>query len=281
MLYKNARNKVKTEMRKSKYTYESDLASKIKADPKLFWSYVRSKLKTQTSLSQLKLPCGTLTNDNNQKAGLLNGFFASVFETEGEEPIPDFPDRDFNEAITTMDISENVILKAISKLKPSKSQGPDNLHPKLIKECSHQLLTPLKEIFSKSLAESKIPDIWKRANVTAIHKSGDKTNPENYRPISQTSVACKLMERLIRDKIVDHMTQNNLFSPYQHGFIPGKTCITQLLETLEEITDAMDQGYDVDIIYLDYTKAFDKIPHKRLLKKTLGIRNTRENLFLG
>ena len=130
-------------------------------DPKLFWSYVRSKLKTKTSLSQLKLPCGTLTNDNNQKAGLLNVFFASVFETEGEEPIPDFPDRDFNEAITTVDISENVILKAISKLKPSKSQEPDNLHPKLIKECSHQLLTPLKEIFSKSLAESKIPDIWK------------------------------------------------------------------------------------------------------------------------
>ena len=66
------------------------------------------------------------------------------------------------------------------------------------------------------------------------------------------------------------MTPHNLFSPYQHGFIPGKSCITQLLETLEEITDAMDQGYDVDIIYLDYTKAFDKIPHKRLLKKLWG-----------
>ena len=126
MLYKNARNKVISEMRKSKNTYESDLASMIKIDPKLFWSYVRSKLKTKTSLSQLKLPCGTLTNDNNQKAALLNVCFASVFETEGEEPIPDFPDRDFNKAITTVDISENVILKAISKLKPSKSQGPDN-----------------------------------------------------------------------------------------------------------------------------------------------------------
>ena len=170
-------------------------------------------------------------------------------------------------------------MKAISKLKPSKSQGPDNLHPKLIKECSHQLLTPLKDFFSKSLAESKLPDIWKRANVTAIHKNGDKTNPENYRLISLTSVACKLMERLIRDKIVDHMTQNDLFSPYQHGFIPGKSCITQLLEILEEITDALDQGFDIDIIYLDYTKAFDKIPHKRLLK-TLGIRNTRGDIFM-
>ena len=129
MLYKLARNRVKTEMIKSKYTYESDLASKIKTDPKLFWSYVRSKLKTETSLRQLKLPFGTLTNDNNQKAGLLNNSFASVFELEGAEPIPDFLDRDFNETITTVDFSESTILKAISKLKPSKSQGPDNLHP--------------------------------------------------------------------------------------------------------------------------------------------------------
>ena len=174
-------------MRKSKYTYESDLASKIKTDPKLFWSYVSSKLKTKTSLSQLKLPCGTLTNDNNQKAGLLNKYFASVFESEGAEPIPDFPNREFNETITTVDISESTILKAILKLKPSKSQGRNNLHPKLIKECLNQMLTLLKEFFSKSLADSKLPDIWKRANVTAIHKNGDKTNPENYRPISLTS----------------------------------------------------------------------------------------------
>ena len=257
-------------MRKSKYSYEKDLASKIKTDPKLFWSYVRSKMKTKSSLSQLKSPCGTLTNDNTEKAGLLNKFFASVFETEGTEALPDFPDREFADIITTVEITENTIMKAISKLKPSKSQGPDNIHPKLIKECSHQLLTPLKSIFVKSLEESKIPEVWRKANVTAIHKSGDKTNPENYRPISLTSVPCKLMERVVRDTIMDHMEQNNLFSPYQHGFIPGKSCITQLLEILEEITDALDQGYDIDIIYVDYTKAFDKIQHNRLLKKLWG-----------
>ena len=127
----------------------SDLASKIKADPKLFWSYVRSKLKTKTSLSQLKLPCGTLTNDNTQNAELLNKLFASVFESAGSGTLPEFHDRDFNEVVTTINITDNTITKAISKLKPSKSQGPDNLHPKLIKECSHPLLEPLKEIFTK------------------------------------------------------------------------------------------------------------------------------------
>ena len=102
----------------------------------------------------------------------------------------------------------------MSKLKPSKSQGPDNLHAKLMKECSEQLTEPLKQIFTKSFNEWKLPDIWEQTNVTAIHKSGEKTNPENYRPISLTSVVCKLMGRLIRDKLLDHMNENNFFTPF-------------------------------------------------------------------
>ena len=255
-------------MRECKYEYERDLASKIKSDPKLFWSYVRSKMKTKTSLSQLKQACGILTNDNTQKPELLNKYIASVFETEGPGPLPEFPDRNFIETLSTIEIIADNIKKPILKLKPSKSQGPDNLHPKVIKDCSDQLIEPLKLIFTKFL-ESKLLDIWKQANITAIHKSGEKTVPENYRP-SLTSVPCKLMKRLIRDKLLDHMTQNNFFSPFQHGFIPGKSCVTQLLETL----DAIEQGYDVDIIYLDFCKAFDKIPYRRLMKKlwAYGIR---------
>ena len=89
------------------------------------------------------------------------------------------------------------------------------------------------------------------------------------------------MERLIRDKLVDHMTKNELFRAYQHGFILGKSCIIQLLEILEEITDALDQGYEVDIIYLDFTKAFDKIPHRRLMKILWGhgIRGKRTSMI--
>ena len=72
------------------------------------------------------------------------------------------------------------------------------------------------------------------------------------------------MERLVRNAIVEHMTTNNLFSESQHGFLKGKSCVTQLLEYLEDITEAMDNGKDVDVIYLDFCKAFDKIPHGRL-----------------
>ena len=108
------------------------------------------------------------------------------------------------------------------------------------------------------------------SNTQKLWKSSSRKLPTH----NLTSVPCKLMERLIRYKLLDHMRQNNFFSPFQHGFIPGKSCVTQLLETLDEITDAIEQGYNVNIIYLDFCKAFDKIPHRRLMKKlwAYGIR---------
>ena len=212
-IYKDARNKVITEMRRSKYEYEKNLATQIKTDPKLFWSYVRSKLKTKGKLGQLKTQNNTLTNDSQEKAEVLNTYFASVFEIESQGALPEFPDRDFDETLSYVEITENLVEKAIDRLKPSKSQGPDNLHPKLIKECKNTLLQPLTLIFKQSLNESVLPDVWKQANVTSIHKKGDKTKPDNYRPISLTSVPCKLMEKIIRDQIVEHMTRNDFLVP--------------------------------------------------------------------
>lgn len=137
-------------------------------------------------------------------------------------------------------------------------------------------MDPLTSIFNKSLNEGAIPEIWKCANVTAIFKNGERSKPSNYRPISLTSVPGKLMERIIRDALVNHMTTNNLFCEEQHGFIKGKSCATQLLEYMEDLTAAIDQGYEVDVIYLDFCKAFDKVPHKRLLAKIDRLWNKRK-----
>ena len=206
----------------------------------MFWSYVRSKLKTKGKLGQLETENGTITNDSRKKAEVLNTYFASVFEIEGQGALQEFQDRDFDETLTYIEISENLVAKLIDRLKPSKSQGPDDIHPKLIKECKTSIVTPLTIIFKKSLQESVLPDIWKEANVTSIYKKGDRTKPENYRPISLTSVPCKLMERIIRDQIVEHMSRNDFFSPFQYGFVSGKSCVTQLLEFLDDITESSD-----------------------------------------
>ena len=127
-----------------------------------------------------------------------------------------------------------------------------------------------QKLFRQSLDEGKLPEDWKKANVTALFKSIERKIPENYRPISLTSVVCKLMERIIRNKIVDLMESNNLFAKEQHGFRAGRSCTTQLLEFMEEVTEAIDRGEKVDVIHLDSAKVFDMVPHKRLLSKLKG-----------
>ena len=174
-----------------------------------------------------------------------------MFEKEPDGPLPVFQNRTYQETLLTTEISKIKFEKAIEALKPSKSQGPDNFHPKYLKETKDQIKV-LKIIFENSLEESKVPEVWKQANVSAIFKQGENQKPDNYRPISLTSVPGKLMERIIT--IIQHMNTNKLFSSAQHGFIKGKSCTTKVLEFLEDVSQASDEGEDVDVIYLDLKK---------------------------
>ena len=108
-------------------------------------------MKTNSNIGQFELPDGSYTNDNQEKAEILNSYFASVFTVEGPETLPEFEDRNFAEPVTNININGTNIAKAIDKLKASKSQGPDQIHPKLIKECKDSLVKPLEIIFKKSL----------------------------------------------------------------------------------------------------------------------------------
>ena len=269
-LYKAARNDVTAKIRTARFNYEKTLASKIKTDNKIFWNYVRTKTKTKTVVAKLEMPNGKFTCNDQETANTLNDYFSTVFEKEPDEPLPVFEERPVTKHLENIDIAEKDVEKVLTALNPSKSQGPDMFHPKFLKETKDLIKYPLKIIFQKSLHESQLPPIWKKANISAIFKKGEKKKPENYRPISLTSVPCKLMEKILRDAIVEHMMENNLFSTMQHGFMKGRSCVTQLLEFLEDITQAIDDGNDVDVIYLDFCKAFDKVPHKRLLKKMYG-----------
>ena len=103
--------------------------------------------------------------------------------------------------------------------------------------------------------------MWKHANVKPLYKKGSKTIPNNYRPVSLTSVCCKTLERIIRDALVDYLETNNLLNKNQHGFRAGRSCITQLLEIIEIWSDLLDQGIPWDCIYLDFSKAFDRLDH--------------------
>ena len=155
------------------------------------------------------------------------------------------------------------------------SPGPDTLHPRVIKEISTEICKPLKILFQASIDNKKLPTQWKHAQVTAIFKKGSKTKAQNYRPVSLTSIICKLLESIVRDEIIDHMKTNKLFSPKQFGFIGGRSTTLQLLHVLNIWTEILDQGGELDVIYCDFMKAFDKVPHRRLAHKVnkYGIKN--------
>ena len=112
-----------------------------------------------------------------------------------------------------------------------------------------------------------LPNIWKTANVSSIFKKGDRSDPSNYRPISLNCVACKIMESIIKDVVMTYLLENNLLSNCQFGFVSGRSVQLQLLSLLNHWTDILDSGHTIDVIYLDFKKAFDSVPHMRLLSK--------------
>ena len=186
--------------------------------------------------------------------------------------MPSFNSRSKGVTIDNFDITANMVGKYLKQLNASKSQGPDNLHPKLLLETLDEIKEPLTEIFKKSLQEGSVPNDWKLANTITLHKKGSKSLPVNYRPISLTSVVSKLMERRVRDKIMEHMAGNNLFTKHQHGFRKGYSCVTQLLDVCDKWTEELDNKncIDYDIVYLDFQKAFYSVLHQRLLTKLKG-----------
>ena len=145
----------------------------------------------------------------------------------------------------------------------NKSYGPYLLHPRVLKELRESITTPLTLIFQNSFQNVEIVDDWKTENVKTLFKKGSRDNPSNYRPFSLTCILCKLIEKLVRDAIVNHMTTNKLFSDTQYGFRSLRSCALQLLDVMEKWTEWIDEGS----IYYDYAKAFDSLPHARLLVK--------------
>ena len=265
--YKISRNETCEKIRKAKRKYEEKVAENIKDNPKAFWRYVQSNTKTKEKIGVLYDQDGNVCTEDQEKAQLLNNYFCSVFTDENQSQLPVLHQPLNTPIISTMETTPDSVKKLLNNLNVTKSAGPDDLHPKVLKELADSIATPLSIIFNKSIEDEKCIPIWKTANICALFKKGTKSNPGNYRPISLTSVISKILEKEIRKEILDHMESNNLFTCHQHGFRSNRSCTTQLLEAIDYWTKHLDQGENVDIIYFDFRKAFDTVPHTRLLTK--------------
>uniref|UniRef100_A0A3B3Q808 Reverse transcriptase domain-containing protein n=1 Tax=Paramormyrops kingsleyae TaxID=1676925 RepID=A0A3B3Q808_9TELE len=209
---------------------------------------------------------GLIIDNEIDMVNEFNDYFSRVFTIENTSNLPPI-NTNTASSMTNICITEVDVILSLAKLKINKSQGPDGILPIVLKEMRDIISQPLTLIFQKSLSAGVVPSDWKHANITPIFKKGDRSNPANYRPISLTSITGKIMEAIIQVKMVDYLDANNIIKDSQHGFRRGRSCLTNLLEFFEEATSEIDHKKAYDVIYLDFQKAFDVVPHKRLLLK--------------
>ena len=209
---------------------------------------------------------GKLITEDKEMSESLNKFFASVFTEEDTSNIP-VRGQETNIKIENVVFTPGMIREKIKGLKTNSASGPDSISAQLLQNAREELLEPLKLIFEKSLDTGTVPQDWRHAIVTPIFKKGTKGDPANYRPVSLTSIPCKIFESILKDKIMSHILDNNLIKESQHGFMPGRSCTTNLVTFLDKLTEIVDRGKPADIFYLDFAKAFDKVPRARLIQK--------------
>ena len=172
-------------------------------------------------------------------------------------------------------VESNGVLKQLKSLNPNKAAGPDKISPRLLKELADVLCAPLTNIFQAAIDSGTVPTQWRSALVTPIFKKGDKHKASNYRPVSLTAVCCKICEHIVAKQVLNHLDMHNLLSDRQHGFRRNRSCETQLILFVDELMRTMTAGKQTDAVIMDFSKAFDVVPHGSLLVKLnhYGVRN--------
>ena len=262
--YEHFKQVRKSTHKATKTAYKSYVASVCTESTKKFWSFIKSMKMDSTGISTLRNETG-LEADNKRKAEILNKQFKSVFTTEDtsvpHEPgntIPPMPD---------IIIFPEGVEKLLSNLDPTKATGPDDIGPRVLKIAAKELAPALSLIFQRSLDTSVLPESWLQANISPIHKKGDRSLAENYRPISLTSVCCKVLEHIVHSNIMNHFDNHSILTDKQHGFRSKHSTESQLILTVQDLAFSLENKKQVDLIIMDFSKAFDVVPHNRLLNK--------------
>jgi hypothetical protein len=235
----------------------------MKTDKK-FWKYVKHQRQDAQGVAPLKNN-GKLEDDPVKKANILNNQFQSVFSPRTpfvREAIPNNTPR-----MPEINITEEGVHKRMRALNPNKAAGPDKISSLVLKELADVIAPLITRVYRASLKQSKTPDSWREAHVTPVFKKGERYKAVNYRPVSLTCILCKQMEHILASSIMKHLNINNLLYDKQHGFRSKLSCETQLIEFSADVLKTVQDRKQCDTIIMDFSKAFDKVSHDRLLFK--------------
>lgn len=263
--YKTLRSQSKTSIKKDYDIFIFTTQNHILNNTKAFWSYLKSQNSTVGFPAKLKFN-GVDSSDPKVIADLFADFFKSVF-TISDDTTFNTPSRVIsnNIVISNIEINSAIVFEKLIKLDEKKGAGPDDIPPIFVKNCGPTLSVPLSYLFQLSLSSGQFPSLWRSAYVTAIFKGGSREDVTNYRPISGLNCMAKVLESIVVDELLSNLY--NSLSEYQHGFLPGRSCQTNLCVYSHYLSTALDSGDQVDSIYFDFKKAFDRVDYNILINK--------------
>ncbi|KAM9591097.1 uncharacterized protein ACIBXB_006040 [Morphnus guianensis] len=243
--YRELVRSCREEIRKAKAQLELNLATVVRANKKCFCKYVNSKKNPKENIYPLLDAEGNIATQNEEKAEVPNAFFDSVFNREtsypqGTQP-PELEGRDGEQNIPPL-IQEELVNDLLCHLDTHKSMGPDGIHPRVLRELAEVLAKPLSIIYQQSWSTGEVPEDWRLANVTPIYKKGRREDPGNYRLVSLISIPGNIMEQFILSVLTWHVQDNQGIRPSQHGFMKGRSCLTNLISFYDQVTRLVDEG---------------------------------------
>ena len=221
--------------------------------------YIKSKKCDGSGVSPLKKDGVTYSGPSDQ-AEMLNSQFAEAFTKEDCNFMPQLGPSLSNTAPPLI-IQDKGVKKLLDSQNHHKASGPDQITPGFLKEMAPSITPALTLIFQALYDQGQVPKDWKRANVTPLFMKGDKNKAANYRPVSLTSTCCKIMEHIVHSHLMNFLESNNTLREYQHDFRKKRSCETQLLVTVNDLAAGLNRHQQINAILLDFSKAFDKVPH--------------------
>ena len=280
--FKELRRKNDREMRKLQRDHIRSIGDCLESNnTKPFRNYIKSLRRDVFGVSSLNSE-GRIISTAREKAETLNNQFCSVFTKEDLSSMPSLKSSNIPN-MPDIQITISGVEKLLKKLQVNKATGPDGIPARILKECASSVAPILQKIYQKSISTGTLPKAWLNANVSPVFKKGDRSLPSNYRPVSLTSIACKQLEHIIHSNIMNHMDKHSILCDRQHGFRSGRSCETQLAGLVNDLAGILDNRGRIDLCIMDFSKAFDLVPHQRLFAKLdyLGIRGQCKDWIEG